>query len=120
MSVSEIGEKIGLKKDQYENDGKPSRLEFLLLSMQRYGQSVIKVNNKFVTKSMFKKMDKIAQDKAEISKAVDFYNNADSGVKKIYLRGLVAKEDLDWFSKQPLDELSEKDQKKIIDQLRQK
>ena len=57
QSIEEIGKALGLKESEYKtSDDKASRLEFRLLSMQRYGQSVIKVDDKFVTKKVHKKM----------------------------------------------------------------
>lgn len=58
QTIEEIGKALGLSKDQYAStEDKASPLEFRLLSMQRYGQSVLKTENgEFVTKKVAKAM----------------------------------------------------------------
>lgn len=58
QTIEEIGKALGLSEDQYAStEDKASPLEFRLLSMQRYGQSVLKTENgEFVTKKVAKAM----------------------------------------------------------------
>lgn len=61
QTIEEIGKALGLSEDQYAStEDKASPLEFRLLSMQRYGQSVRKMQDtgKFVTRKVLNAMNK--------------------------------------------------------------